>query len=196
MSITISTPLSSALFAEPARSARRGVAGDAEAGATHGEQVSFSREAVALAKQALYQRQTAGLGLAVQDQEQTAADSADKRQKLLQQFRSHMHRSGMHFPGMSAAGAAESSQPEAVSESRRTEEASGKAAKKASDIERQIKELASQLEQVLTSNMPDVAKEERASGIKKKMDELLGQLQALKAGEEAAQQAQADASGK
>lgn len=79
---------------------------------------------------------------------------------------------------------------------RRAEEVSGKAAKKASDIERQIKELASQLEQVLTSNMPDVAKEERASGIKKKMDELLGQLQALKAGEEAGQQAQADASGK
>ncbi|WP_268234070.1 hypothetical protein [Desulfovibrio porci] len=43
--------------------------------------------------------------------------------------------------------------------------------------------------------MPDAAKEELASGIKKKIDELLGQLQALKTADQAGQDARADASG-
>lgn len=198
MFISTSSPLSSALFAEPARSARRSVAADAENGAHHEDKVSFSQEALALARQALCQRQTAGLGLAVQEQEQAdaVADSTDKRQKLFQQFRSHVHRNGIRFPGMSTAGAEENSQAEAMSESGQAEQANEKSSRKISDIERQLKELTHQLEQVLASDMPDVAKEEMASGIKKKIDELLGQLQALKTGEQTGQDARADASGK
>lgn len=59
--------------------------------------------------------------------------------------------------------------------------------KKISTLERQLKDLTNQLEQVLTSDMSDVAKEELASGIKKKMDELLGRLQALKTEEQTGQ---------
>lgn len=193
MFISTSSALSTDLFTEPARRPS-GTTPKTEAG--HGDQASFSQEALALARQALYQRQTASLGLVAQnrqDQADAAADSADKRQSLFQQFRSRVHRSGIRFPGMSAAETEEGSQAEAVSKSRQPEEADGKTAEKISGIERQLKDLASQLEQVPASDMPDVAKEEAASGIKKKMDELLGQLQALKTGEETGRNARADA---
>ncbi|MGE9985203.1 hypothetical protein [Desulfovibrio sp. SGI.169] len=193
MFISAASSLSAGFFTEPARR-DPGASTKAEAG--RGDQVSFSREALALAKRALCQRQTAGRGLAVQDrqdQADAAADSADKRQELFQRFRSHAHRGGIRFPGMSAAETEGSSQAEAASELRRDGETHKKTARKTSDIERQIKELTGQLEQVLASDMPDIAKEEMASGIKRKMDELLGQAQALKTGEEAGQTAQADA---
>lgn len=194
VSISISSALSTGLFTESVRSARRSASTDAEADC--GDQVSFSQEALALAKQALYRRQTAGRGLAVQDrQDQADADSTDNRQKLFQQFRSYVHRDGINFPGMSAAETEERSQTEAISESRQAGEADEKINKKISGIERQLKDLTSQLEQVLASDMPDAAKEELASGIKKKIDELLGQLQALKTADQAGQDARADASG-
>ena len=114
VSINISSALSTGLFTESARSARRSASTDAEADC--GDQVSFSQEALALAKQALYRRQTAGRGLAVQDrQDQADADSTDNRQKLFQQFRSYVHRDGINFPGMRAAETKERSQTEAIS---------------------------------------------------------------------------------
>lgn len=194
VSISISSALSTGLFTESARPARCSASTDAEADC--GDQVSFSREALALAKQTFYRRQTAGRGLAVQDrQDQADADSTDNRQKLFQQFRSYVHRDDINFPGMNAAETEESSQTEAISESRQAGEADEKINKKISGIERQLKDLTSQLEQVLASDIPDAAKEKLASGIKKKMDELLGQLQALKTADQAGQDARADASG-
>ncbi len=122
-----------------------------------------------------------------QDQADAKADSADNRQELSQQFRSYVHRNGITFPSRNAAGTEESSQTGAISESRQSEKGDKKINKKISSIERQLKDLTSQPEQVLASDIPDVAKEEQASANKKKMDELRGQLQALKAENQARQ---------
>lgn len=195
MSIGITNMLSTGFFPDTSRVERHGKSTDADDG--HGDRISFSQEALALAKQALYQRQAASHNRAVQDTADATSESPDRdvsatnatignnRRELFREFRSYVHRDNISFPGMNTAEPKEKPTDDMPA----TQSGAGgeKNDKKISTLERQLKDLTNQLEQVLTSDISDVAKEELASGIKKKMDELLGRLQALKTEEQTGQ---------
>lgn len=148
-----------------------------------GDTVSLSPEALELARQSRLAAFCGAYGTDKLDEAEGDATTEDKPVSATEQYRSHFN----EYRGMGLFAASEqteetsSGQPNAVAGS--GESSSDDCGNQTAKLERQIKDLTKELEEVLASDLPDVQKEASAQELQKKISELQSQLTALKRGE-------------
>lgn len=148
-----------------------------------GDTVSLSPEALELARQSRLAAFCGAYGTDKLDEAEGDAATEGKPVSATEQYRSRFNEyRGMGlFAASEQTGETSSGQTDAATGSGETstEDSDSLTAK----LERQIKDLTKELEEVLASDLPDVQKEASAQELQKKISELQSQLTALKRGE-------------
>lgn len=148
-----------------------------------GDTVSLSPEALELARQHRLAAFCGTYGTNKLDETEGDATTADKPVSATEQYRSHFneYRGTGLFAASEQTGETSSGQVNADIGS--GESSSDDGDNQTAKLERQIKDLTKELEEVLASDLPDVQKEASAQELQKKISELRSQLTALKRGE-------------
>ena len=148
-----------------------------------GDTVSLSPEALELARQSRLAAFCGAYGTDKLSEAEGDATTEEKSVSATEQYRSRFneYRGTGLFAASDQTGETSSGQANAVSAN--GEDSSDDSSNQTAKLERQIKDLTKELEEVMTSDLPDVQKEASAQELQKKISELRSQLTALKRGE-------------
>lgn len=147
-----------------------------------GDIVSLSPEALELARQSRLDAFCGACGsdkLSEAEDDTSAAETINATDRYRKQFTEY--RGTGLFAASDQTGETSSGQANAVSGN--VENSSDDSSDQTAELERQIKDLTTELEEVMASDLPDVQKEASAQELQKKISELQSQLMALKRGE-------------
>lgn len=149
-----------------------------------GDTVSLSPEALELARQNRLAAFCGAYGTDKLDEAEGDATTEDKPVSATEQYRSHFN----EYRGMGLFAASEQTGEASSGQAAHGAAGSGASSSEDSDnltakLERQLKDLTRELEEVMASDVPDVQKEASAQELQKKISELQSRLTALKRGE-------------